>query len=91
MDLFRELRGSQDPRAATDPEELAQLAVHGRIETLLVSEAVCAGGLDDNPESGSTSQDLNALVDATLSRSGTVRVVPAALLGGSSAAAILRF
>ncbi len=88
---FRRLRESHDRRAATDTDGLAGLAQQGRIDTLLVSEPACTGVDLEGARTNHSSRELDALVQATLSRSGSVQVVPAALLGEQSAAAILRF
>lgn len=89
---FRALRESHDERAATDTGDLARLAQQGRIETLLISDAACSGGMLDGAQTPNPSSlDLDDLVVGTLSRSGRVRVVPSALLEEQSAAAILRF
>lgn len=91
-DRFRELRGSHDERAATDTGNLARLAQQGRIDTLLISEPACTGGILEGAHTPNpASIDLDALVVWTLSRSGSVQVVPSALLEEQSAAAILRF
>lgn len=91
-DRFRELRERHDERAETDTGRLAHLAQHGRIDTLLISETACRGRSREPGRAGDPSDgELDAVVEATLRRSGSVLVVPPALLADELAAALLRY
>lgn len=94
-DRFQELRGSLDQRAVTDMDDLGRLAQEGRIDTLLISEPAPSGVLVEGAPTPNASTpsagQLNALVAGTLSRSGSVQMVPAAELAEHPVAAILRF
>lgn len=91
VDRFRHLRGTHDDRAATEAGDLAAMALDGRIDTLLIAEPACTASTLAEEQDSPSVREINSLVRWTLSRSGSVQVVPSAVLEEQSVAAILRF